>query len=396
MRALLEMGTRTIPTVEVLLARLETRREKPYACTRAALFCLDLVLSGACGTLAPAQRAAFEAHRTGLRAMTHLSHELRGTYGDLVRRPDLLFETMVMDQRIAEVAAVAEKVPGFMSEEIALVYAKKALGVYDPVDVPPEAEKGGEGDAGDGADAQRRQCASTSTTTTTPAAKTTAESLIESMRKETRKEHLNGDARHDGRLRNSHRFPGVPNVNLAKLLLEFCHDPLRVVRTCLAACQALAARLDESTPQAADVVDVVLRVLRHGRSLVQRDATAEKNGACVECVLQCDRFIARAELFAELVRSRRTFGLSLGDMLEQKRVLYLRDRLVDADLMPMASASLTRAVSVPARFSPNGVSRSSGSGTTRRHAQSSANVSIGWRDAARHRRTATRSAMSSY
>ena len=163
------------------------------------------------------------------------------------------------------------------------------------------------------------------------------------------KVHFTGCKEADFEARSRHTYPRTPNVGLAKALLDLVADPIVVGNTCLEACNQLADGLTATEPRAEEVVDVVVSMLGYARGVFQRGQLAGPGGAgsgAVEGVILCDHFVAVAELYGKLLRNNCAAALgsarageaafSLRDLLAPEKARWLRDKLIDNDMLSIA------------------------------------------------------------
>ena len=164
---------------------------------------------------------------------------------------------------------------------------------------------------------------------------------------------LTGDAAADDGTRSRHFFAAAPSLSLARRLLALVSDKAEAGRACVDAAEYLSAQLLRlpsaavDAGEGADIVALMQRVLRHGKSLfvaasVRRDA-ADDGRASAEGVALCDSLLSHTELLGQLHAAGCVpMEMSLKDFRNEARTRALRDALIGSDDVVLALEVATK------------------------------------------------------
>lgn len=311
--ALCEMGTGAVKVVESLLAKMRMMKMfDEVQVAKASLTLIQFLLRNMSDTLDTDYTKKLEEQKLGFQVFLLLSEELQKAYGSLVSKPFLVFENMLMDKRLSESRSLLDGLrrmndnTGSVSDaidNIILVYAKKAL-------QEPKKDSDENDDVENG-----------------PAARLRVD-----------------EDEWNAQKRLEYAYSGTPDVNLASAILDLGNNKINIGVMCLAFCRELSSGLTEKNAKGIEIADVILRVLSYAKAVLQRenDYDDESGKKRMEALMNCESFISGTELFEMLVRSQCAYGLSLTDILQPVKARWLRDKLIENDMLTLAIDVATR------------------------------------------------------
>lgn len=320
--ALCEMGTSSVKAVESLLGKLKSMDALEEAqVAKASLFLVQFLLGNMKNCLDSDYVKRLKEQKLGFQVFLLLPTELQKAYKPLVSNPFLVFENMLMDKRLSEARILLQDLRVMDSESnekdavsdtidsIVTVYAKKALRGFKEED---------ENNAGE---------ASHETVESGPSARLRV-----------------GDDGWNARVRAEYAYNGTPDVNLASAILDLGINRINVGVVCVDFCRELSYGLTEKSFKGIETADVILRVLSYAKAVLQRENNCDNEAGKkrMEALMSCESFISGAELFETLVRSHCAYGLSLTDILQPVKARWLRDKLIESDMLTLAIDVATR------------------------------------------------------
>lgn len=323
--ALCEMGSSAVGAVDSLLKKLGSMESlEEVRVVRASLFLIQFLLNSMKDDIDPKHVKKLEEQELGFQVFLLLPEELQKVYKPLVSKPYLVFESMLMDKRLVEARSLLKSLKHMRSSEkeansasvvkvidsIIVEYARKAL---------QEFRDGNNEDEGEGS--------STKIEGQAPVARLRVDD-----------DGWNAQARTD------YAYKGTPDVDLAKAILDLGHDRIGVGVTCIDFCRELSCGLTEQTSRGIETIDVILRILIYAKGVLQRENeySDEAGKKRMEALMSIESFISGAELFGTLLRNRCAYGLSLPDILQPVKARWLRDKLIESDMLNLAIDVATR------------------------------------------------------
>jgi hypothetical protein len=292
----------------------------------------------------------------GLAALLCLTPQLAAEHRGLASRPLLLIECLLMLARTDAVAAILAGVPELQRAEtdaLAVAYMRRSLR-YDADSATTRA--------------RARHVALTVAARRPMRAVGGARTLLiddydadvaHCLRGVLRATEwrLTGDAAADDGTRTRHFFAAAPSLSLARRLLALASDRIAAARACVDAAEYLSGQLLRlpspavDAGEGADIVALMQRVLRHGKSLfvaasmrrADGDAGESRLSAAAEGVALCDSLISHTELLGQLHAAKCVpVEMSLKDFRNESRTRALRDALIASDDVELALEVATK------------------------------------------------------
>jgi hypothetical protein len=238
----------------------------------------------------------------GLKLVSALPPESQPQYSKLVNKPQLMIESMVMNQRFDCLQALYDFMPTVFREELFFTYARKALSL-------PSTNY----------DAQMKVGLETIRGPVQVYEQTT---LI-----------LTGDVAYDEELRKKHRFPDPPNTDLALRLLAFC-DEIKAAYFTVQLCESYEGYVTGfvSLDLNLRVVAALKNMLQYGKVLFLKHPV-EAHSGIVELV---DSFLSQLDLMLQIVQSKKPLQVNIGDFADQNKARSLRDKLLELNEFEIA------------------------------------------------------------
>eukprot|EP01105_Mastigella_eilhardi_P000723 TRINITY_DN1087_c0_g1_i19.p2 TRINITY_DN1087_c0_g1~~TRINITY_DN1087_c0_g1_i19.p2 ORF type:complete len:712 (+),score=181.94 TRINITY_DN1087_c0_g1_i19:3005-5140(+) len=254
----------------------------------------------------------------GLKTLLSLSPELQQLYERLADHPELIVESMIMEQHTEQLSVVFTTIPKLRDDSLLVQYGAKAL--------------------------EMSRSANTDTISEDSPGPATVPLLCQYPIEEARRQH---------------EFPSCPDINLAKALFDLCENQLLVANTCLQAVSKIAQNLKETETRAEEAIDVIRNVLRYAKVIFQKELSSSGSNAAQQQqvsteaqappggggsttaeaskgIALCDNFLSLSEVFAMLLLNRCCFNFSLQDLIEPDKARQLRDKLIASDRLKLA------------------------------------------------------------
>ena len=234
----------------------------------------------------------------GLKMVSALPSEAQPLYSKLVNKPQLMLESLVMNQRFDCLRSLFEFIPGVFREEMFFDYARKAL---DFVSVNYEAQ------IRVGLEPIRGPVQSSSASN---------EPIM-----------LTGDSSYDEEVRKRHSFPEPkPNVDLALQLLTFCdeiHTAYWTVQLCESFDGYVTGFVSGDLNQR--IVEALIRMLQFGKVLFLKHPVEAHSGI----IELCESFLAHLDIMLRIVQSKKPLQVQMADFSDPHKARALRDKLIE-------------------------------------------------------------------
>lgn len=234
----------------------------------------------------------------GLKLVSVLPAEAQPTYSKLVNKPQLMIESLVMNERFDCLRPLFEFMPGVFREDVFFNYAKKAL---DLVSVNYEAQ------IRVGLEPIRGPMQSSSASN---------EATL-----------LTGDVAYDEELRKKHSFSGQkPNVDLALQLLTYC-DEIQTAYWTVQLSESfdghvtgfVSGELNQRT------VESLIRMLQFGKVLFLKHPVEAHSGI----IELCETFLDHLDIMLRIVQSKKPLQVQMADFSDPHKSRALRDKLIE-------------------------------------------------------------------
>jgi len=172
-----------------------------------------------------------------LQLLGEVSETMRPHFLKLLRKPELIVESLLMNARVDLLKKFLEDFPEYRHDELILRYARKALALQPSSQTPVLTEDTVEEEEND------------------------AETRLEAPASPGHRAHqaedeglggpwcLTGSPRKDLEIRSRHHFEEAPNSGLTERILELCSDSPDNAAACFHICDELSLRLYDLTPK---------------------------------------------------------------------------------------------------------------------------------------------------
>jgi hypothetical protein len=292
----------------------------------------------------------------GLAALLCLTPQLAAEHRGLASRPLLLIECLLMLARTDAVAAILAGVPELQcadTDSLAVAYMRRSLR-YD-ADSATTRARARHVALTVAARRPMRAVGGTRTLLIDDYDADVAHCLRGVLR--ATEWRLTGDAAADDGTRTRHFFAAAPSLSLARRLLALASDKIAAARACVDAAEYLSGQLLRlpspavDAGEGADIVALMQRVLRHGKSLfvaasmrrADGDESESRLSAAAEGVALCDSLISHTELLGQLHAAKCVpVEMSLKDFRNEARTRALRDALIASDDVELALEVATK------------------------------------------------------
>jgi zinc finger FYVE domain-containing protein 26 len=313
----------------------------------------------------------------GLQVSMRLSEEMQQRYQLLVDHPGLIIESLIMEERITEVAQLFRDLPQLRDDTLVILYAKKALSFAQQQQQQQQKQASPSSSSsfssstpgapsptpGGPLEKEKKRhyelntnILISNTTVNTPpitdiwsllpsfnmnldpemssggsgSSKTSFVAKNVPLSFRTFNSLLNGEPQHDKRVRQSHSYVGAPSINLCKVLFDLCGDGKKAGDACLTLCDDLSQRLAGNEDHLF-VINLIKQLLTYAKFQFIKDPNSSSG------TVLCDSFLGHVELLQSLLISKCPVTVSLKDFSDKKKVRQLRDKLIAEDLMKLAT-----------------------------------------------------------
>ncbi|CAE7835795.1 unnamed protein product, partial [Symbiodinium necroappetens] len=200
-----------------------------------ALLC-QMLLKQLQSWLTPGEEERLRVLLASLQLLGEVSETMRPHFLKLLRKPELIVESLLMNARVDLLKKFLEDFPEYRHDELILRYARKALALQSS-QTPVLTEDAVEEDEND------------------------AETRLEAAASPGHRAHqaedeglggpwcLTGSSRKDLEIRRRHHFEEAPNSGLTERILELCSDSPDNAAACFHICDELSFRLYDLTPK---------------------------------------------------------------------------------------------------------------------------------------------------
>lgn len=234
----------------------------------------------------------------GLKLVSALPSEAQPLYSKLVNKPQLMIESLIMNERFDCLKPLFEFMPGVFKEDVFFEYARKALALVS-VNYEAQLRVGLEPIRGP--------------------VQTSSSSADATL--------LTGDPSYDEELRKRHAFPGQkPNVELALQLLTFC-DEIQTAYWTVQLCESFDGHVTGfvSGDLNQRIVESLIRMLQFGKVLFLKHPVEAHSGI----IELCESFLAHLDIMLRIVQSKKPLQVQMADFGDPHKSRNLRDKLIE-------------------------------------------------------------------
>ncbi len=266
--------------------------------------------------------------------MMSAKKSLRSTLLHLEQFPHAIVESLIMNEKISELAVIFKAMPTLINDEKIILYARKALAFDWAVR--------------EGKDATA--AVATNASASSEGGSSGGEEMIV----------LTGDEIQDMATRRGHAFKGAPSINLSTALLDLCSTPRFAARACLDICSHLSSLLS-STPSSGLLLllNLVKQLLFYAKLQFTKQTTLDKSPPCEAAtggltfliddggggeagIAVCQTYLAHVDLLHDLYMEDCGLQCSLEDLADPRKARIVRDKLVAEDRMKLANSVATK------------------------------------------------------
>lgn len=300
-----------------------------------ALLC-QMLLKQLQSWLTPGEEERLRVLLASLQLLGEVSETMRPHFLKLLRKPELIVESLLMNARVDLLKKFLEDFPEYRHDELILRYARKALALQPSSQTPVLTEDTVEEEEND------------------------AETRLEAPASPGHRAHqaedeglggpwcLTGSPRKDLEIRSRHHFEEAPNSGLTERILELCSDSPDNAAACFHICDELSLRLYDLTPKSGPGKTLAtsapwqpgmpLTSVRLLTFLIRRLLSYLQGkfaGAGAEVQLKLERSLKNLDFIPRLWHvSGRKVGLA--QLCDPKSAAELRDGLVAEDHLALA------------------------------------------------------------
>jgi zinc finger FYVE domain-containing protein 26 len=309
---------------------------------------------------------------------------LRQMLFHLESNPPAIVESLMMNERVSEVATIFHTLPELINDELIMSYARKAL-AFDTLRSDHSRKKSstavesgaaeedgklsqsaeGREDNGGGEEEGLKKTPAKSPSTarslsSTPESNKSSGNALDSNLPSSAALVwvLRGlDPVKDMALRRRHSFKSAPSINLSTALLDLCSGARVAARACLDISLHLTSLLATS-PSSSHLllVNLVKQLLFYAklqftkqtsqgeRRKVEQNAmfTVDDGGGAEGGVAVCQTFLAHIDLLHDLFMDDCDIHCSLEELGDPRKARIIRDKLIEQDRMALATAVSTK------------------------------------------------------